>query len=83
MSPGVPVPKNPPVGWVLLDGGYTIRWRRGDPVAVILGGDQMHQRGMVGVLDRIPVPPSGWTDLTEIHQLGQRWLQQRARSGVA
>jgi len=23
--------KNPPVGWVLLDAGYTIRWRRGDP----------------------------------------------------
>lgn len=83
MSTGGPVPKNPPVGWVLLDAGYTIRWRRGDPVAVIFGGDQRDQHGMAGALDRIPVPPSGWTDLAEVRERGRQWLRQRGRSGVA
>lgn len=83
MSPGGAIPRPAPVGWVLLDTGYTIRWRRGDPVAVIFRGDQRHQYGNVGALDRIPVAPSGWTDLAEIRKLGQRWLQQQARPGVA
>lgn len=70
-----------PVGWVLLDGGsYTIRWRRGDPVAYVLSGDQVGSHGMVGVLDTVAVLTSGWTDFAEIRQVGQRWLgQQRTR----
>ncbi|MPZ65721.1 MAG: hypothetical protein GEU83_09480 [Pseudonocardiaceae bacterium] len=83
MSPGGATPRPAPVGWVLLDAGYTIRWRRGDPVAVIFRGDQRDQHGTVGALDRIPVSPSGWADLAELRKLGQRWLQQQARSGVA
>lgn len=83
MSTGGATPKQTPVGWVFLEAGYTIRWRRGDPVAVVLAGEQMGNHGMAGVLDRIPVPPSGWTDLAEIRQLGQRWLRQRGRSGAA
>ncbi len=72
-----------PVGWVLLDAGYTIRWRRGDPVAHVQSGPQRDDHGMAGVVDAIPVPPSGWTDLTHIRQLGQRWLrQQRQQRGA-
>jgi len=29
------------------------------------------------------VPPSGWTDLGEIRQVGQRWLQRQRPSAVA
>ncbi|MGH3773444.1 MAG: hypothetical protein ACRDRW_18975 [Pseudonocardiaceae bacterium] len=41
----------------------------GDP----RGGDDT----TAGVLDTIPVAPTGWTDLAEIRLLGQRWLRQR------
>ncbi len=54
MSRGGPAPKTAPVGWVYLEGRYTIRWRRGDPVS-----------------------PSGWTDLAEVHLVGQRWLHRQ------
>lgn len=68
------------VGWVYLDVGYTVRWRRGDPVAHVLHGKQMDNYGAAGVVDTIPVAPSGWTDLADIRQVGQRWWQrQRAR----
>jgi hypothetical protein len=71
-------------GWVYLDAGYTIRWQRGDPVAFVFRGQQMDNHGKAGVLTTIAVPPSGWTDLGEIRQVGQRWLQQRRRpSAVA
>lgn len=77
------VSKASPVGWVFLDAGYTVRWRRGDPVAHVLTGRQMDNHGAAGVLDAIPVPASGWTDLAEIRQTGQRWLhQQRNQSTV-
>ncbi|MPZ67491.1 MAG: hypothetical protein GEU83_19020 [Pseudonocardiaceae bacterium] len=72
-----------PVGWVFLDVGYTIRWRRGDPVAHALRGNQMDNHGMAGVVDTISVLPSGWTDLAQIRQVGQRWVrQQRERRGA-
>lgn len=66
-----------PVGWVHLGGGYTIRWRRGDPVAYVLDGERTGDHGMAGVVDTIPVSPAGWTDLAEIRQVGQRWQHQR------
>jgi hypothetical protein len=72
-------PKALPVGWVFLDrrrtDGLTIRWRRGDPVAYVLDGRRLGDHAMIGVLDTIPVVPTGWTDLAEIRQLGQRWLR--------
>lgn len=79
-----PAGRAAPVGWVQLPGGYTIRWRRGDPVAHVLSGEQLDNHGMVGVLDSIPVSPSGWTDLAEIRQLGHRWLrgQQQQQRGA-
>ncbi len=76
MSRGGAVPRVAPVGWVQLEGRYTIRWRRGDPVAYVLGAQQVGDHGMVGVVDTIPVSPSGWTDLAEIRQVGQRWRGQ-------
>lgn len=66
-----------PVGWVQLRNGFTIRWRRGDPVAYVLGAQQMDDHGTAGVLDTIPVSQSGWTDLAEIRLVGQRWLHRQ------
>jgi len=71
------------VGWVFLEAGYTVRWRRGDLVAFVFRGQQLDHHGTAGVLDTIPVPPSGWTDLGEIRQVGQRWWQRRRPSAVA
>jgi len=70
-----------PVGWVFIarnrEDGYTVRWRRGDAVAYVLGGQQLGNHGIVEVLDTIPVLPKGWADLAEIRLLGQRWLRGR------
>jgi hypothetical protein len=77
MSHGGATSKTAPVGWVHVGGGYTVRWRRGDPVAHVLGGERTGDHGMAGVVDTIPVSPAGWTDLAEIRQIGQRWRRQR------
>ncbi|MGH3719137.1 MAG: hypothetical protein ACRDRI_09920 [Pseudonocardiaceae bacterium] len=77
MSRNGATPRGAPIGWVYLESGYTIRWRRGDPAAHVLRGKQMDDYGMAGVLESIPVSPPGWTDLAEIRQLGQRWRSQR------
>lgn len=69
-------PRAAPVGWVHLEGRYTIRWRRGDPVAYVLSGQRIGDCGMADVVVTIPVPPTGWTDLAEIRQVGQRWRGQ-------
>lgn len=70
------------VGWAFLDrhrhDGYTIRWRRGDPVAYVLAGNQVGSHGMSDVIDTIPVLPAGWTDIGDIRQLGQKWLRRTA-----
>ncbi len=80
MSPATGDSRLRVVGWVYLDVGYTVRWRRGDPVAHVLYGQQMDNHGTAGVVDTIPVAPSGWTDLAEVRQLGQRWWsRQRAQ----
>ncbi|HET9253730.1 MAG TPA: hypothetical protein VFO16_00830 [Pseudonocardiaceae bacterium] len=72
-------PSTAPTSWVFLGrprvGGVTIRWKRGDPLACVLGGHRVGEHGMSHVLDTIPVLPGGWTDLAEIRQLGQKWLQ--------
>lgn len=81
MSRGESIPKTAPVGWVFLDrlrkDGITIRWRRGEPVAYVLEGKQVGDHAAAGILDKIAVGPAGWTDLTEIQMLGQRWLRQQ------
>ncbi len=81
MGKGGATPKIALVGWAHLDrhrhDGYTIRWRRGDPVAYVLGGKRIGDHGMTEVVDTIPVSPTGWTDLAEIRLLGQRWLRQQ------
>jgi hypothetical protein len=75
--------KTAPVGWVHVGDGYTVRWRRGDPVAYVLDGERTGDHGMAGVLDTISVSPAGWTDLAEIRQVGQRWRRQhRSRTSA-
>jgi hypothetical protein len=81
-SPGGATPTTALVGWVFLERhrheGFTIRWRRGEPVAYVLHGQRIGDNTTAaGVLDTIPVAPTGWTDLAKIRQLGQRWLRQR------
>ena len=81
MSRGGATPKTAPVGWVFLDRhheeGITIRWQRGDWVAYVLEGQRIGEHGVVGVLDTIPVAPTGWTDLAEVRLVGLRWLRQQ------
>ncbi|MDQ3151516.1 MAG: hypothetical protein M3R63_07305 [Actinomycetota bacterium] len=57
--------------------GYTIRWRRGDPVAYVLAGQQLFSHQTMDVLDIITVSHSGWTDFAEVRLTGQRWQRQR------
>jgi hypothetical protein len=79
VSGGRATPKAAPVGWVFTDrhrhDGFTIRWRRGDPVAYILPGNRLGDHSTTNVLGTIPVPPAGWTDLAHIRLLAQRWQQ--------
>lgn len=78
---GGATPSTPLTGWVFLDrhreDGFTIRWRRGDPVAYVLSGQRVGDHGMADVLGTIPVPSTGWTDVAEIRALGQRWVRGR------
>ncbi len=72
------------VGWVHLRGGaqvpegYTIRWRRGEPVAYVLAGKQLSSHALTGVVATIQVPPHGWIDWAHIRAHGQRWLAAHA-----
>ncbi|MGH3927934.1 MAG: hypothetical protein ACRDTT_34580 [Pseudonocardiaceae bacterium] len=76
-----------PMGWVHLRGGvnnpegYTIRWRRGDPVAHVLMGKQLDSHAITDVVTTVEVPLRGWVDVAHIRAHGQRWLttQQEAR----
>lgn len=80
-SKGGAAPQSPLVGWVFIDrhryDGYTVRWKRGDPVAYVLSGKQIGNHTMSNILATIRVLPAGWTDLAEIRSLGQRWAHQR------
>jgi len=80
MSSGGATPKTAPIGWVFLDrhraDGFTIRWRRFDSVAYVLDGKRLGDHSMIGISAHLPVSSAGWTDCTEIHALGQRWLRQ-------
>ncbi|MGH3871333.1 MAG: hypothetical protein ACRDSR_07430 [Pseudonocardiaceae bacterium] len=67
------MPRAALVRWVQLEGRCTVRWRRGEPVAYVLGAQQVGDHGMAGVVDTIPVSRSGWTNLAEVRQAGQRW----------
>jgi hypothetical protein len=75
-------PSTAPTGWAFIDhhhgNGFTVRWRRGDSVAYVLAGKQIGAHGMTEVLATIPVLPTGWTDLAEVRQLGQRWTRTRS-----
>ncbi|MGH3931477.1 MAG: hypothetical protein ACRDTF_16080 [Pseudonocardiaceae bacterium] len=79
-----------PIAWLYLRGGahapegYTIRWRRGDPVAYVLVGKQLSSHAVTDVIATIEVPLSGWVDVAHVRAHGQRWLaahQERRRAG--
>lgn len=80
MSKGGANPSRPLTGWVFFarhrQDGFTIRWRRGDPVAYVLSGHRVGDHGMSDVLGTIPVLPAGWTDLADIRALGRRWVRE-------
>ena len=82
MSQGGATPKIAPVGWVFLDrhraDGFTIRWRRGEPVAYVLEGKWLGDHSATATLGTIPVTPTGWTDLAEVRLVGERWLRARS-----
>ena len=71
MNRGGTPPTNRPTGWVYLTSNCTIRWQRGDREAYILPGKESGSWSMEGLLDKIPVSPTGWTDLAEIKLLGE------------
>lgn len=80
MTQGGAAPKVAPVGWVFIvrhhQDGFTIRWRRGEPVAYVLSGKKLGDHGIANVQDTIPVLPAGWTDLAEVRKLGVRWARE-------
>jgi hypothetical protein len=80
-SRGRTTPSTPLIGWVFFDchreDGFTIRWRRGDPVAYVLSGQRVDDQAVTDVLGTIPVLPAGWTDLAEIRSLRRRWVRHR------
>lgn len=41
-------------------------------MAYVLEGQRIGDHTLTGVLATIPVVPTGWSDLAEIRQLGQR-----------
>lgn len=73
----------PPVAWCVLstphlaEGACTLRWQRGDAVAVVLRGRHMGRWGTAAeVYEQIRVPTGGWTDAGEVRQVLTRWLAE-------
>ena len=63
---------------IYLTEGYTIRWRRGDPVAYVFADREAGDGDrVVGVIDTIPVSKTGWTDAAEVRTVATRWLRER------
>ncbi len=82
MSRSDAMPMASPTAWVYLPSGdCTIRWQRGDKVAYIFEGKQLEtypdQPPRAAVLDTIPVPPKGWTDLAHVSLTGEKWVKAR------
>lgn len=69
-------PTYQPTGWVYLRAGCTIRWQRGDREAYLLTGNTVGSWTMEGLLATIPVTRGGWTDLTEVRSIGERWTRR-------
>ncbi|HEY8374229.1 MAG TPA: hypothetical protein VIL00_15945 [Pseudonocardiaceae bacterium] len=65
-----------PVAWHRR-AGFTFRWGRGDPYMTVHRGDHVGSLNMSGLVDRVPVPPSGWTDQEQVRQFAERWLRSR------
>lgn len=77
MSRGGVMPMNRPTGWVYLKSNCTIRWQRGDHDAYILRGNKVGGSSMEGLLGKVPVSPTGWTDLAEVRLAGEKWVRNQ------
>lgn len=75
MKSGGAVATARPTAWVyLVKHDCTIRWQRGDREACALRGKKIGEWSTEGMIGRIPVLPAGWTDLSEVRLIGERWL---------
>jgi len=68
------------VGWVVPPspgphGSVTVRWRRGEDLALVLAGRWVGDLGRNEVLATVAVQQAGWVDLEDLRLLGQRWLR--------
>lgn len=75
---GRPVSQSAPIGWVYLEDGFTIRWRRGDTLAYVFSGEQRWADPATNhVIATIPVANEGWTDHAQIRSVGERWVREK------
>lgn len=58
--------------------GFTFRWERGNEVMTVQRGDY-RDNTLAGVVDRVPVPPDGWVDQTDVRRRANAWLVQAAQ----
>jgi hypothetical protein len=79
MSLGGTATKTAPTGWAYLKSDCTIRWQRSDREAYMLRGNQVGKWTTDGVLGKIPVPHTDWSDLEEIKLPGKSWVRMKKR----
>ncbi len=73
-----------PTAWIYLASvDCTIRWQRGDTVAYIFAGEQLStypdEALRVTILDTIPVPSTGWTDIAQVRLVGENWIKAKRK----
>jgi len=71
------IPAYRPTGWAYLKSDCTIRWQRGDREAYVLRGNQVGKWTTDGVIGKVPVPPTGWSDLDEVKLAGENWVKAK------
>ena len=83
-STGGVVPAYHPTIWVYLaSGDCTIRWQRGDSVAYVFAGEELKtypdEALRITVLDTIPVPSTGWTDIAQVRLVADSWIKGKRK----
>ncbi len=54
----------------------TFYWQRGAPFMLVHKGNQMS--GTSGpIVSKVPVPPNGWIDNTEVRNRAEAWLAEQ------
>lgn len=54
----------------------TCYWQRGAPAMLVQQGNRITGPGGP-VVSRVPVPPGGWIDQTEVRARAEAWLAER------